>query len=212
MKSIWLRLFALVLALGLLTGCGASPTAELDDAPTKDSAAEKVPTETTEDSDDVQQELAEDEISDIAVVEEAEATLYLPNDNADGFETVTETVQANPQGLVDALITHDALPEGVTVNDFRMEDNGTETTEGEGDDASVSYTPGDSQIFLDVSQAFGDAASTTGTAGETMLLGSLVNTMLTYYNAETLTLTVDGAVLETGHNVYDTPFTMMELE
>ena len=212
MKSIWLRLFALVLALGLLTGCGASPTAELDDAPTKDSAAEKVPTETTEDSDDVQQELAEDEISDIAVVEEAEATLYLPNDNADGFETVTETVQANPQGLVDALIAHDALPEGVTVNDFRMEDNGTETTEGEGDDASVSYTPGDSQIFLDVSQAFGDAASTTGTAGETMLLGSLVNTMLTYYNAETLTLTVEGAVLETGHNVYDTPFTMMELE
>ena len=73
MKSIWLRLFALVLALGLLTGCGASPTAEPDDAPTKDSAAEKVPTETTEDSDDVQQELAEDEISDIAVVEEAEA-------------------------------------------------------------------------------------------------------------------------------------------
>ena len=212
MKSIWLRLFALVLALGLLTGCGASPTAEPDAAPTKDSAAEKVPTETTEDSDDVQQELAEDEIPDIAVVEEAEATLYLPNDNADGFETVTETVQANPQGLVDALIAHDALPEGVTVNDFRMEDNGTETTEGEGDDASVSYTPGDSQIFLDVSQAFGDAASTTGTAGETMLLGSLVNTMLTYYNAETLTLTVDGAVLETGHNVYDTPFTMMDVE
>ena len=212
MKSIWLRLFALVLALGLLTGCGASPTAEPDDAPTKDSAAEKVPTETTEDSDDVQQELAEDEIPDIAVVEEAEATLYLPNDNADGFETVTETVQTNPQGLVDALIAHDALPEGVTVNDFRMEDNGTETTEGEGDDASVSYTPGDSQIFLDVSQAFGDAAATTGTAGETMLLGSLVNTMLTYYNAQTLTLTVEGAVLETGHNVYDTPFTMMELE
>ena len=113
---------------------------------------------------------------------------------------------------MDALIAHDALPEGVTVNDFRMEDNGTETTEGEGDDASVSYTPGDSQIFLDVSQAFGDAASTPGTAGETMLLGSLVNTMLTYYNAETLTLTVDGAVLETGHNVYDTPFTRMELE
>lgn len=212
MKSIWLRLFALVLALGLLTGCGASPTAETDDAPTKDSAAEKVPTASTEDSDDMQQELAEDEIPDIAVVEETEATLYLPNDNADGFETVTETVKANPQGLVDALIAHDALPEGVTVNEFRMEDNGTETTEGEGDDATVSYTPGDSQIFLDVSQAFGDAAASTGTAGETMLLGSLVNTMLTYYNAETLTLTVDGAVLETGHNVYDTPFTLMELE
>ena len=45
-----------------------------------------------------------------------------------------------------------------------------------------------------------------------MLLGSLVNTMLTCYNAKTLTLTVDGAVLETGHNVYDTPFTLMELE
>ena len=93
-----------------------------------------------------------------------------------------------------------------------MEDNCTETTEGEGDDATVSYTPCDSQILLDVFQAFGDAAASTGTAGETMLLGSLVNTMLTYYNAETLTLTVDGAVLETGHNVYDTPFTLMELE
>lgn len=212
MKSIFLRLFALILALGLLAGCAASPTTEpdADDYPTKDSAAEKEPTASTEDSDEVQQEVAEDEIPDIAVVEEAEATLYLPNANADGFDTVTETVQATPQGLVDALIAHKALPEGVTVNDFRMENDGTETTDGEGDDASVSYTPGDSHIFLDLSQSFADAAGSTGTAGETMLLGSLVNTMLTYYSAVDLTLTIDGAVLETGHNVYDTPFTLFE--
>lgn len=211
MKSMFLRLFALILALGLLVGCAATPTTEPDaNYPTKDSAAEKEPTDSTENSDEIQQEVAEDEIPDIAVVEETDVTLYLPNDNADGFEEVTETVKANPQGIVDALIAHKALPEGVTVNDFRMENDGTETVEGEGDDASVSYTPGDSHIFLDLSQAFADAASSTGTAGETMLLGSLVNTMLAYYSAVDLTLTIDGAVLETGHNVYDTPFTMFE--
>lgn len=211
MKSIFLRLFALILALGLLAGCAAAPTTEPDaDYPTKDSAAEKEPTASTEDSDEVQQEVAEDEIPDIAVVEEAEAKLYLPNENADGFDTVTETIKANPQGIVDALIAHKALPEGVTVNDFRMENDGAETTDGEGDDATVSYTPGDSHIFLDLSQSFADAAGSTGTAGEQMLLGSLVNTMLTYYSAVDLTLTIDGAVLETGHNVYDTPFTMFK--
>ena len=40
-----------------------------------------------------------------------------------------------------------------------------------------------------------------------MILASLVNTLWAYYEPAELVLTVDGDPLETGHNIYDQPFT-----
>lgn len=211
MKHFWKWILSLALLAACLTGCTSTTVAD-DTGETVPPAAEDT-TDTDaakeEDTGTVSEEDAEtEEIPDIAVAEEMEITLYLPDDQAESFEEVTETVDAQPQGVVDALIAHGALPEGVKVNSFTMRDNGTETQEGD----TVSYTAGDTlTIDLDLSQEFADAAASTGTAGEQMLLGSLVNTMLKAYNADELNLTCDGAPLETGHNVYDQPLTFYEL-
>ena len=211
MKHFWKWILSLALLAACLTGCTSTTVAD-DTGETVPPAAEDT-TDTDaakeEDTGTVSEEDTEtEEIPDIAVAEEMEITLYLPDDQAESFEEVTETVDAQPQGVVDALIAHGALPEGVKVNSFTMRDNGTETQEGD----TVSYTAGDTlTIDLDLSQEFADAASSTGTAGEQMLLGSLVNTMLKAYNADELNLTCDGAPLETGHNAYDQPLTFYEL-
>ena len=42
-----------------------------------------------------------------------------------------------------------------------------------------------------------------------MLLAALVDTFLDYYDAQSLTLTADGEAIETGHAVYDEPFTTL---
>ena len=211
MKKFWKWTLTLALLAAFLTGCTSTETlkdAEASD-PTPPTTEETVGTTTEDSTETTGEDTAEsEEIPDIAVAETMEITLYLPNDQADAFEEVTEAVDAQPQGVVDALIAHDALPEGVKVNSFTMSDNGTETQEGD----AVSYTVGDTiHIDLDLSQEFADAAASTGTAGEQMLLGSLVNTMLKAYNADEITITCDGAPLETGHNVYDEPLTFYEL-
>ena len=208
MKHFLAWILSLALLAAMLTGCTSTETIQDAEDPdtvppvTEDTAGETTPADPTEETEPTE------EIPDIAVAETMEITLYLPDEQAESFEEVTETVDATPQGVVDALIAHDALPQGVQVNSFSMEDNGVETQEGD----TVSYTPGDTlRINLDLSQEFADAAASTGTAGETMLLGSLVNTMLKAYNADELVLTCDGSPLETGHNVYDAPLTFYDL-
>ncbi len=117
-----------------------------------------------------------------------DVVLYLPNETADGYLEKTvridgETLQ--PQAVVDALAKEGALPEGIQV-------------------LSLGRTE-DMQLVLDLSSAFAGALRATGTSGETMYVGSLVDTFLTAWGAEELTLTCDGALLETGHDIYDAP-------
>ena len=212
MKRFLTLILTLALLAACLTGCTSTETIrEPEDPTTTPPTAEDSTDTTTPDNaaEDANGETSDTEsVPDIAVVEEMEITLYLPDEQAESLEEVTETVDATPQGVVDALIAHGALPQGVKVNSFSMSDNGTETQDGD----TVSYTPGDTlHIDLDLSSEFADAASSTGTSGELMLLGSLVNTMLKAYNADEITITCDGAPLETGHNVYEEPLTFYEL-
>lgn len=206
MKKQFSILLILSLLAALLAGCNQADPQDASPSTTEEQTQTDAQNPSDNDADQTEntQETAEEDTPDIAQVEEWEAVLYLPNEDASAFETVTETVKATPQGLVDALVAHGALPEGTEVLSFTLDDHGVETQEGD----TVSYTPGDTvTIELDVSQAFGDAAASTGTAGESMLLGSLVNTMLKAYQADEVLLTCEGEVLETGHNVYDQPLT-----
>ena len=118
--------------------------------------------------------------------ERTEATLYLPNAAADGFDTVTKKVTATPQGIIDALIKEDALPKGTAVREFR-------------------YEEGEKRLYLDVSGEFHAALLSTGSTGETFLIGSLVNTLLDFYDAETVKLSSEQLPVSTGHNIYEEP-------
>ena len=195
MKYIWKMAPALMALAVLLAGCaaGAAGEGQEDEAPAPPAASGNNAEETGQ--------------PDIAPLEEMEADLYLPNDSADGFVVVRETVDASPEGLVDALIAHGVLPEGTAVLRFETQSDGVETREGD----MVSYEVGEVSLALDLSEEFLPAVTGAGTAGETMVLGSLVNTFLTAYHAETLTLTCGGEAVETGHNVYDASLTFFDL-
>lgn len=117
-------------------------------------------------------------------------TLFLPNDNVDGFDQeVVELDSVDEHLIVAALVEAGALPEGCAV---------------------LSMTVDGDHMDLDMSQEYGTAVATTGTAGEIMFIGALVNTLTTAFDVTTITLTVEGNVLETGHTVYDFPLEFVE--
>ena len=123
---------------------------------------------------------------DISAGRGVSVALYQSNDSADGLVRSTVKLEAlTAENLTAALVSAGAIPEGTTVRAF-------------------SY--GGTQISLDLSGEFAAGVRQMGTAGESVILGSLVNTFLEAYGAESLNLTVDGAPLETGHNVYEEPF------
>lgn len=62
---------------------------------------------------------------------------------------------------------------------------------------------GDKVAMLDMNQAFADYLGRMGTAGEYIVMGSVVNTFLDCYQCDLMLLTVEGKVLETGHNIYE---------
>lgn len=203
MKQIFSLLPALILLAVLLTGCTDTQSPVQTDDSHTDSESQASGSQTGQDS---QQAETPPEIS---VLEEREVTLFLPDEQAEFFVEQTETVDATPQGIIDALIAHGALPEGIEVNEFRLEDSGAEA---QADDSSGHAAGGRLHIVLDLSDEFLSAVASAGTAGETMAMGSLVNTMLTAYEAGTITVTCSGNTIETGHNVYDAPLTFFELE
>lgn len=112
-----------------------------------------------------------------------EVELYQGNVNADGFDVQTCTLETlNENTLVQLMIEKSVLPDTVKVLSFRRE--GT-------------------QLQLDLNAAFAEYVTTMGTAGEYLTVGSLVNTFLHAFGGETMTLTVEGKALETGHEIYD---------
>lgn len=124
-------------------------------------------------------------------------TIYSPNEKADGFmqsqvevEAITEPV------LVEQLVLVGVLPEGTKVNHLAL--------------SASSEDPDWNRLSVDFNEAFRDRIQSMGSAGEYAIMGSVVNTFLTAYQAKTMTITVDGQVLESGHAVYDQPLEFFE--
>ena len=130
--------------------------------------------------------------------ETTRVTLYLPDHDAveaGGYGFVKKTLELHMAKLVSLqameLVSHlvydGALPEGCDVLHFYV-----------------------STSELDMNAAFAQALSSSGTLGETLLLGCLVNTMLEFFALDSITITVEGEVLQTGHETYDHPLTFYE--
>ena len=119
-------------------------------------------------------------------------SLCVPNDNADGFVPM-DTVSTKSPGeigndLINLLVEVGALPVGVEMLSVQMGEIGDE-------------------IMLDMNAAYGQAVSSTGTAGEYMLVGTVVNTFLDYFDKHFIFLTVEGKSLTTGHGGFTDPMT-----
>ena len=127
-------------------------------------------------------------------------TLYLPNDNADGFVTREVTLPREaPQDTMEQLIQSTALAEDIL----------EQLVQAGALPEGVRVLSMDSGV-LDLNSAFLSFLNSMGTSGEYVVMGSVVNTYLTAFDLERITITVEGNVPETGHSIYDQPLRMYE--
>ena len=115
--------------------------------------------------------------------------VYRINANADGFLAVGVRLDGEE-------ITADAL--NAAMNGLLFE-NGAAFHTVTVDEAG--------HIKADLNDACAAQVRSFGTSGEYYLVGGVVNTLLDVYDGADVTLTVNGAPLESGHAVYDTALT-----
>lgn len=114
--------------------------------------------------------------------------VFLPNKSRDGFIYEEIRIRALVQNIEKVLLSKVVLPEGTKILDLRIE----------GETAKV-----------DLSKEFGIALNEART-DEAILLGAFSNTIIKHFGVDNLIFTVEGEVLETGLNVYDSPIEFME--
>lgn len=118
--------------------------------------------------------------------EEQKVLIYYGNENADGIIYKEVTINGlSPESLIGELVKVNIVSVDTKVK-------------------SLSVDEKDSKLLhLDMSKEFGEYVSMMGTAGEYIVIGSLVDTFLDAYDCEHVIITVDGKALETGHASYD---------
>ena len=115
--------------------------------------------------------------------------LYFPNDAADADtaqipDTEPAVTTAYAQAIAEQLIAHDALPK---------------------DSQVLAISKDGDALSLDMNEAFLAGLRQSGSTGELMYMGSLVNTFLDNFNCTTVRVTVNGQSFSTGHSEYDKP-------
>lgn len=116
--------------------------------------------------------------------------IFVPDENAENFNTIPTVIdELDAELILKMLIENSMLNEDIALNSMELNN---------------------SQLNLDFNQAFLDQLLTYGTAGERMMIGCVVNTYLSIYDAETVYITVNGEVMESGHVIYDFPMHFFE--
>ena len=169
-----------------LTACGKAPSAEVTAAPSAEVTG--VPEETKP------VESAAAAPSEIPTVTEEPAeteepgaiiNVYVSDEMAEHFVVVQESADVVDENTVfDALKAAGTIPQEASL---------------------LSFSNDGGAITLDISGEFASYVNMMGTSGEYMLLGSVVNTYLTAFDAQTVMFLSNGNPLETGHNVYFEP-------
>lgn len=113
-------------------------------------------------------------------------TIYSCNEDATAFATSeVELDSLTPQAVLDALFVQGAVSADVKINSLEK-----------------STVDGEDTILIDFNSAFASYVSSMGSAGEYYAVGSVCNTFLDAYFCDQIKITVDGAILETGHMEY----------
>lgn len=137
----------------------------------------------------VEEEVPGEEIQEIN--QAVSVTIYYGNAQADGLERKEVEISAlTPENLIGQLSVMNVVSIDTKVNSFTQE--GT-------------------MLKLDLSKGFESYLNMMGTSGEYIVMGGVVNTFLDAYDAESILITVDGNVLETGHASYVSPLTFFEV-
>lgn len=119
--------------------------------------------------------------------QEEQLTLYLPNENADGWNvTKNQIEQVTPDIIIGQLVGAGAIPDSVTVVSFG---------EDQGENGLI--------LKLDLSSNFVEGLLNMGTAGEYLTMGAVVNSFLDTYQADGIEITAGGNVIETGHTSFE---------
>ncbi len=119
--------------------------------------------------------------------QEEQLTLYLPNENADGWNvTKNQIEQITPDIIIGQLVGAGAIPDSVTVVSFG---------EDQGENGLI--------LKLDLSSNFAEGLLNMGTAGEYLTMGAVVNSFLDTYQADGIEITAGGNVIETGHTSFE---------
>ena len=193
MKKILSLLFCLALGFSLCA-CGEQtppPTTPVPDQvaapvlPVPEDSPEPVPEVSAEPS------AAPEASEEPSAAPGISVTLYKGDDNAENVVPVEcEIAEQSPQAIVDKLFELGVFGSAVTANSFTV------------DNSNV--------IHLDMGQNFAAQIFSSGTAGEHIMVGSLVNSFISVFEADAVLITVDGNPFESGHAVYDYALSFFE--
>lgn len=167
----------------------AEATEEKDATNTTDTAEEKDVEDSEAEKKEDTAEKAEGTTKETESEEsqEEQLTLYLPNENADGWNvTKNQIEQITPDIIIGQLVGAGAIPDSVTVVSFG---------EDQGENGLI--------LKLDLSSNFAEGLLNMGTAGEYLTMGAVVNSFLDTYQADGIEITAGGAVIETGHTSFE---------
>lgn len=186
MKKLLIALFALCL---LLPGCSkapeSTPNLPVFTPPTTTHGHEHTPTQPNA-SRPTQPTPAPTE-PDLGP---ATFTMYLPNENSDGFVENNVTIDhLYHGGIMVLLMVRGVVNEGVQANFCTREDKA---------------------LHLDLNEEFLNQLQTLDANAERMLVGSIVNTFLSAYDCDSILLTVHGKAITSGSIQYDSPLSFFE--
>lgn len=181
-----------ITALGclLLTGCGAKNNETTE--PTNSSTAPSISTPSTSaptTAPSITPPTTEATTPSCPLPQDVSFDIYYPNEDFTEFLHKAITLDAlSAQAVLDQLIALGVVNGDVTVNDAILDET---------------------QLNLDLHSSFLTQLRTLGSTGERFVVGSIVNTFLSAYGADSVMITVDGDLMDSGHMVYDSPLTFV---
>lgn len=167
-------LLCILLCGGLFAGC----TKEKEEPAQEEQVEKEEPAEKPVEKPETEKEEKEEPVDP-----SREITLYYADQQTGDMTTTTVSIK-NEKDIWNALKEYGILSEDCELNQMTIDkENRT--------------------IDLDFNEATGKRVRGMGTTGEYQIVGSIVNTFLEAYDCDSIKLTEEGNVFQSGHAIYD---------